>query len=191
MRILVACEFSGVVRAAFRQRGHDAWSCDLLAADDGDRHHIRGDVRQVLRDGWDAMIAFPPCTHLALSGARWFEAKAREQAEAIRFVEALWFAPIPSVSVENPRSVLSTRSALRRPSQVVHPWQFGHGEKKETWLWLRGLPLLRPTRIVEGRAPRVHHQPDSRDRWKRRSRTLPGLADAMAQQWGDYLEIFS
>ncbi len=182
MRVLVACEFSGVVRRAFRERGHDAWSCDLLAAEDGDPHHIQDDALHHL-DGWDLMIAHPPCTHLAVSGARWFKDKRREQAEALEFVRWLMVkAPVDRICVENPVSVISTR--IRKPDQVIQPWQHGHGEVKATCLWLKNLPKLVPTNIVEGRKPRVHHASPGPDRWKERSRTLKGIADAMAQQWG-------
>lgn len=181
LRVLVACEFSGVVRDAFRARGHDAWSCDLLPSE-RPGPHVVGDVRELLGDGWDLMIAHPPCQHLAVSGARWFSRKGAEQAAALDFVQDLMAAPIPRIAVENPVSVIST--AIRRPSQVVQPWQFGHGETKATCLWLSGLPKLVPTRIVEGRAARVHRMPPSPDRWRERSRTYSGIAEAMAVQWG-------
>ena len=181
MRVLVACEFSGVVRDAFRAAGHDAWSCDLLP---GERPgpHIRGDVLDVLDWGWQLMVAHPPCTHLAVSGARWFKQKQNEQGEALTFVRTLMAAPIPRIAVENPVSVISSR--IRKPDQIVQPWWFGHGEVKATCLWLQGLPPLTPTRVVDGRTPRVHHMPPSPDRWRERSRTLPGVAAAMAAQWG-------
>jgi len=181
---LVACEFSGAVRRAFRERGHDAWSCDLLPADDGSGHHIQGDVLDVLGDEWDVMIAFPPCTHLAVSGARWFPAKradGRQQA-AIDFFMALANAGIPRIAIENPVSIMST--AWRKPDQIIQPWQFGHGETKATCLWLNGLPMLRATDVVDGREARVHRLPPSADRWKLRSATYPGVAQAMAEQWG-------
>ena len=181
MRVLVACEFSGVVRDAFAALGHDAWSCDVLPTERPGQH-IAGDVLGVLNDGWDLMIAHPPCTHLAVSGARWFKHKTREQAEALDFVRTLLAAPIPRIALENPVSVISSR--IRKPDQIVQPWQFGHGETKATCLWLKNLPLLTPTRIVAGRAPRVHHASPGPNRWKERSRTLPGLAAAMATQWG-------
>ena len=183
MRVLVACEFSGVVREAFRSRGHDAWSCDLLPAEDGSRHHIEGDVSGVLRDGWDLMIAHPPCTHLAVSGARWFGEKQTEQAEALAFVRLLMTAPIPRIAIENPVSIISSR--IREPDQIIQPWQFGHGETKATCLWLKNLPKLVPTDVVEGRHARVHLMPPSPDRWKERSRTMTGIAEAMAGQWGN------
>ncbi len=181
VKVLVACEFSGIVRDAFRATGHDAWSCDLLPTE-APGPHICGDVRAVLGDGWDLMIAHPPCTHLAVSGARWFKDKQREQAEALAFVAELLAAPIARIAVENPISIIS--SQIRKPDQIVQPWQYGHGETKATCLWLKGLPLLRPTQVVAGRAARVHRLPPSRDRWKLRSVTFRGIADAMADQWG-------
>lgn len=181
MRVLVACEFSGTVRDAFRALGHDAWSCDLLQTD-VDGPHIMGDVREVLGDGWDLMVAHPPCTHLAVSGARWFRDKAQEQADALEFVRVLMSAPIPRIAIENPVSVISSR--IRKPDQVIQPWMFGHGETKATCLWLKGLPKLVPTKMVEGREQRVHRLPPGPDRWKLRSVTFKGIAEAMASQWG-------
>ena len=183
MRVLVACEFSGVVREAFRARGHDAWSCDLLPAEDGSRHHFQDDVLNVLAGDqpWSLMIAHPPCTHLSVSGARWFNEKQTEQAEALEFVRLLLAAPIQHIALENPVSVISSK--IREPDQIVQPWMFGHGETKATCLWLKSLPKLEPTNIVEGRNPRVHFASPGPDRWKERSRTLPGLAAAMAEQW--------
>ena len=182
MKVLVACEFSGVVREAFRARGHDAWSCDLLPAEDGSRHHCQCDVVTVLDDNWDLMIAHPPCTHLAVSGARWFAEKQAEQADALDLVRRLMMAPIERIAIENPISVISSR--IRVPEQVIQPWQFGHGEVKATCLWLKNLPKLVPTDVVAGRHARVHLMPPGPDRWKERSRTLPGIAAAMADQWG-------
>lgn len=184
-RILVACEFSGTVRDAFRAAGHDAWSCDLLPSDADPTWHIQGDVRLVLHWDWDLMVCHPPCTHLAVSGARWFAAKQREQEEALAFVRALLDAPIQRIALENPVLVISTK--VRRPDQVIQPWQFGHGETKATCLWLKNLPPLVPTDIVDGRFPRVHKTPPSKDRWKLRSLTYPGIAAAMANQWGSLL----
>ena len=181
MRVLVACEFSGVVRNEFTKRGHDAWSCDLLETDSPGQH-VKADVRLVLEDGWDLMIAHPPCTHLAVSGARWFKDKQEEQKEALDFVRTLLDAPIEKIALENPVSIISTR--IRKADQYIQPWQFGHGEVKKTALWLKGLPKLEPTDIVEGRTPRVHHEPPSPDRWKKRSITYQGIAEAMAKQWG-------
>ena len=180
MRVLVACEFSGIVRDAFIARGHEAVSCDLLPSERPGPHY-RGDVRIVLNGGWDLMIAHPPCTHLAVSGARWFKEKKIEQLVALDFVHALLNAPIPRIALENPVSVISTR--IRKPDQIIQPWQFGHGETKATCLWLKGLPKLQPTNIVDGRAARVHRASPGPDRWKERSRTLPGIAAAMAEQW--------
>ena len=185
MRVLIACEFSGVVRRAFRARGVDAWSCDLLPADDASPYHIQGDVRNVLADGWDLMIAHPPCTHLAVSGARWFKDKQAEQTEALRFVQVLMEAPIERTAIENPVSIISSR--IRKPDQIIQPWQFGHGETKATCLWLENLPPLRPTNVVSGREARIHKLPPSADRWKLRSVTYAGIADAMADQWGAVL----
>lgn len=181
MRVLVACEFSGVVRRAFTDRGHEAWSCDLLPADDLSPSHFVGDVRALLKDEWDLMIAHPPCTHLAVSGARWFKDKREEQEEALAFVRTLLEAPIPRIALENPVSVISSR--IRKPDQIIQPWQFGHGETKKTCLWLKNLPKLRPTNIVEGREARVHRMPPGPDRWKKRSITYQGVAEAMADQW--------
>ncbi len=182
MRVLVACEFSGAVRDAFRARGHDAWSCDLLPCEGDPAWHLRGDVCGIIGDGWDMMIAHPPCTHLAVSGSRWFKDKRVEQGEALGFVSHLLAAEIPMIALENPISVISSR--IRKPDQIVQPWMFGHGETKATCLWLKGLPKLVPTDVVEGREPRVHHASPGPDRWKERSRTLPGVASAMAEQWG-------
>lgn len=181
MKVLVACEFSGVVRDAFLSRGHDAVSCDLLPCE-LPGPHLQMDVRRVLGWGWDLVIAHPPCTHLAVSGARWFAAKREAQVEALDFVRVLLSARSSRVALENPVSVISSR--IRRPDQVIQPWQFGHGETKATCLWLRGLPKLRPTDVVEGRVARVHRLPPGPDRWKERSRTFPGIAAAMADQWG-------
>ena len=181
MRVLVACEFSGAVREAFRARGHDAWSCDLLPTEVPGQH-IVGDVLEVLGDGWDLMVAHPPCTHLAVSGARWWKDKAQEQADALEFVRALMAAPIDRIAIENPISKIS--SAIRKPDQIVQPWQYGHGETKATCLWLKGLPKLQPMDVVEGREPKVHHMAPGPNRWRERSRTYAGIAKAMAQQWG-------
>lgn len=182
MRVLVACEFSGVVRDAFRARGHEAWSCDLLPSEVDNRFHFQEDVRQVIYRGWDLMIAHPPCTHLAVSGARWFKDKRNEQMAALVFVNDLLNAPISMIALENPISIIS--SQIRKPDQIIQPWQFGHGETKATCLWLKGLPKLKPTSVVEGREARVHRMPPGPDRWKERSRTFQGIADAMADQWG-------
>ena len=156
-------------------------SCDLLPTERPGPPHYHGDVRDVLGDGWDLMIAHPPCTHLAVSGARWFKDKQQEQAEALDFVRLLLGAQIACIALENPVSVISSR--VRKPDQVIQPWQFGHGETKATCLWLKNLPKLRPTNIVEGRVARVHLMPPSLDRWRERSRTYEGIAAAMAEQW--------
>lgn len=182
MKILVACEFSGTVRRAFRDAGHDAWSCDLLPAEDCSQYHIQGDVIPVLCHGWDLMIAHPPCTHLAVSGSRWFKEKQAEQSQALDFVRTLMDAQIDRIAIENPISVISSR--IRKPDQIIQPWMFGHGETKATCLWLKNLPKLIPTNIVEGRADRIHRMPPGPDRWKERSRTFSGIAHAMAMQWG-------
>lgn len=188
MRVLIACEMSGVVRRAFRARGHDAWSCDLLPAMDGSEFHIQGDALQVLRQEWDLLIAHPPCTYLTVAGARWFKGREREQVEAVSFAEALWNANIPRIALENPIGVLSTKSRLRKPTQIIQPWMFGHGETKATCLWLKGLPPLQPSKIVDGRSPRVHFESpgivNGLTRQQRRSLTYQGIADAMASQWG-------
>ena len=181
MKVLIACEYSGRVRDAFLALGHDAMSCDLLPTDVEGPHHM-GDVTELLHMGWDLMIAHPPCTHLAVSGSRWFKDKVKEQAEALVFVQTLMDAPIPKIAIENPVSVISSR--IRKPDQIIQPWQFGHGETKATCLWLKGLPKLTPTNVVEGREARVHRMPPGPDRWKERSRTYSGVAEAMAAQWG-------
>lgn len=184
LRVLIACEFSGIVREAFRRRGHDAVSCDLLPAEDGSRFHLVEDaVKLAYRGQWDLMIAFPPCTHLAVSGARWFKDKKQEQAESLEFVQLLLDVPVERVALENPIGIISSR--IRRPDQIIQPWQFGHGEVKAICLWLKNLPKLVPTNVVEGRKARVHREPPSPERWKNRSRTLLGVADAMATQWGE------
>ncbi len=205
MRVLVACEFSGVVRNAFRARGHDAWSCDLLPAEDGSEFHFQKHVRVPLSAwDWDLMIAHPPCTHLAVSGARWFKDKQAEQAEALSFVRDLMAESIPRICIENPISIISSR--IRKPDQIIQPWMFGHPEFKATCMWLKNLPKLTatnnlkpPTKPVRGLVgsdefesrmkewrnwSRVHHASPGPDRWKERSRTLQGIADAMADQWG-------
>mgnify|MGYP007071626104 CR=1 FL=1 len=184
MKILIACEFSGIVRDAFTAKGHDAWSCDLLPTE-RQGNHYQCDIREVLDMGWDMMIAHPPCTHLAVSGARHFSKKVQQQADALDFVRLLMGADIPLIAIENPISVISTK--IRKPDQIIQPWMFGHGETKATCLWLKGLPKLEPTNIVSGRDARVHKLPPSQNRWKERSRTYHGIADAMAEQWGDLL----
>lgn len=183
MKVLIACEYSGTVRDAFLRAGHDAMSCDLLPTDSPGPHY-KGDVLNIINDGWDLMIAHPPCTHLAVSGARHFAAKKSSgvQEEALDFVKVLLNAPINRIALENPISIIS--SHIRKPDQIIQPWQFGHGETKATCLWLKGLPLLKPTEIVDGREARVHRMPPGPDRWKKRSKTFKGIAEAMANQWG-------
>ena len=204
----MACEYSGAVREAFRAAGHDAYSCDLLEAEDGSPFHIQGDALIVAEFGmqakgeywakpWDLMIAHPPCTHLAVSGAAWFEKKraSGEQQAAIEFFLMLARAPIPRIAIENPVCIMST--VWRKPDQIIHPWQFGHPEQKTTCLWLKGLPHLVPTRVVyeemmalpKNERERIHYMPPSEDRWKERSRTFEGIAEAMAEQWADYSDL--
>jgi len=203
MKVLIACEFSGIVRDAFKAKDHDAWSCDLLPTEKPG-NHIQGDVLAILRDGWDLMIAHPPCTHLAVSGARWFKDKKQEQAEALSFVLHLLCAPIEQIALENPISIISTR--IRKPDQIIQPYWFGDSVQKATCLWLKNLPLLQPTKIVDrgliyvdphgNKHGGVHTMrglkaysplmllPRNEERWKIRSRTFQGIADAMADQWG-------
>lgn len=184
MKVLIACEFSGIVRDAFAARGHDAWSCDLLPSERPGKHIINDAIANIKWSGisWDLLIAHPPCTHLAVSGARWFKNKHKEQAEALQFVRFFFNLPIQKICIENPISIIS--SYIRKPDQIIQPWMFGHGETKATCLWLKGLPLLKPTNVVSGREHRVHRMPPGPDRWKERSRTFPGIAKAMAEQWG-------
>ncbi len=182
MRVLVACEYSAVVRDAFRARGHDAWSCDIIPTEGDPAWHLNGDVKCALAGQWDLMVAFPPCTHLAASGARWWKAKADFQRQAISFVTMLAGAAISRICIENPVGKLST--TWRKPDQIIQPWQFGHGETKATCLWLKNLPKLVPTDVVEGREARIHKMSPGPDRWKERSRTYRGIAEAMADQWG-------
>jgi hypothetical protein len=186
MRVLVACEFSGTVRRAFRALGHDAWSCDLLPAEDGSEFHFQHDAIHVSKymGPWQLMIAHPPCKDLAVSGARHFAAKKADgrQDAALAFVQALMDAPIARIAIENPISIISSR--IRKPDQIIQPWQFGHGETKATCLWLKNLPKLVPTNIVEGREARIHKMPPGPNRWKERSRTFEGIAQAFAYQWG-------
>jgi len=186
-RVLVACEFSGIVRDAFAERGHFAVSCDLLPSERPGLH-FEGNILDALRDtrGWDLMIAHPPCTYLAVSGARWMASRPHETETALIFVRMLLNAPVARIALENPISIISSR--IRKPDQIIQPWMFGHGETKATCLWLKNLPKLVPTDIVDGREARVHRMPPGPDRWKERSRTLPGIAAAMAEQWGALLE---
>jgi len=199
VRVLVACEFSGIVRDAFIARGHDAWSCDLLPSERLGPHIQQDAIVAAYggKDGrvpvadwvprdtlqWDLMIAHPPCTHLAVSGARWFKKKQEEQRAALQFVYALMHAPIPRILIENPISIISSR--IRKPDQIIQPWQFGHGETKATCLWLKNLPKLVPTNIVDGREARIHQMAPGPNRAKDRSRTYQGIADAMADQWNN------
>jgi len=182
MKVLIACEYSGRVRDAFAVLGHDTWSCDLLETESPGQHY-QGDVRDMLLQNWDLMIAHPPCTHLAVSGSRWFKDKLPEQVESLDFVRMLMAADIPRIAIENPISIISSK--IRKPDQIIQPWQHGHGETKATCLWLKGLPKLTPTNVVEGREAIVHRMPPGPDRWKNRSRTYQGIADAMASQWGN------
>lgn len=188
MRVLVACEYSATVRDAFIRTGHDAMSCDLLPTEVPGPHH-QGCVEDVLTDGWNLMIAHPPCTHLAISGCRWFAEKFADGRvdAALNFVRLLMNAPIDRWCIENPVSLIS--SHIRKPDQIIQPWEYGHGETKATCLWLQNLPRLKPTNCVEGREERVHKMPPSPDRWKERSRTFPGIAQAMADQWGNSLPV--
>lgn len=181
MNVLIACEFSGIVREAFKRQGHNAVSCDLLETEIPGKH-IQDDVLNHLDENWDLMLAHPPCRYLAVSGARWFRDRQREQKEALNFVRSLMNAPIPKICIENPVSVISTR--IRKPDQIIQPFMFGHGETKKTCLWLKNLPNLLSTNIVEGRKGRVWYESPGKDRWKRRSRTYTGIAEAMAEQWG-------
>ena len=185
MKILVACEESQAVCIEFRKRGHEAYSCDILPPSGGHPEwHIQDDVLNHLEDGWDMMIAFPPCTHLAVSGARWFAEKRKDgrQQKAIEFFMKLANAPIEKIAIENPISIMST--VWRKPDQIIQPWMFGHGETKATCLWLKNLPLLKPTNIVDGCEQRIWKMPPSKNRSKLRSKTYPGIAKAMAEQWG-------
>lgn len=183
MKILVACEESQIVTMAFRSNGHEAWSCDLIPCSGGHPEwHIQDDVLNIMHSDWDMILAFPPCTHLASSGARWFKKKqdGRQQA-AIEFFMAFLNADCPRIAVENPIGIMSTR--FRKPDQIIQPWMFGHGETKATCLWLEGLPRLQPTNVVQGRKQRIWKMPPSPERAMLRSRTYPGIAQAMADQW--------
>lgn len=192
MNVLVGCESSGAVRRAFRLRGHDAWSCDLLPADDGDAHHIVGDVREAIRSRrWGLGIFHPPCTRLTNSGVRWLHERDlwAELDEGVELFRACLDADIPAVAVENPIPHGYALSRIgRKYDQIIQPWQFGHGETKATCLWLRGLPRLTPTHIVDGREARIHKLPPSADRWKLRSETYQGVAEAMAEQWAGWTD---
>lgn len=199
-RVLIACEFSGIVRRAFAAQGHDAWSCDLLPADDRSNKHIVGDVRAILGGGWDLlMVAHPPCTRLCNSGVRWLHTpppgKTRDEMwaeldDGAALFSACWNAPVPRIAVENP--VMHKHAKARivgyvEFAQSIQPYEFGHPETKRTCLWLKNLPPLTPTEIVAGREARVHRMPPGPDRWRERSRFFPGIAQAMASQWGPLL----
>lgn len=196
MRVLVACEYSGTVRNAFLARNHDAWSCDLLPAEDQSNRHIQGDARNILGDNWDLLIAHPPCTRLCNSGVRWLsvpppgKTQAEMQEELLAGADlfsAFWNAPIAHVAVENPVMHKHAKALIRnysKPAQSVQPWQYGHGECKRTCFWLRNLPPLSPTNFVSGREQRVARMSPGPDRWKERSRFYRGIAEAMAEQWG-------
>jgi hypothetical protein len=181
MRVLVACEFSGRVRDAFAAQGHDAWSCDLIQSETSGQH-LFGNVLRYLDDGWDLLIAFPPCTHLSSSGASHWGRKRQLQLGAIDFFLALFSAPISRIAVENPVGIMST--VFCKPDQIIQPWEYGPGESKATCLWLKNLPKLRPTNVVEACVPTVMAHSPSAHRAADRSRTYPGIAAAMAQQWG-------
>lgn len=187
MKVLIACEYSGRVRDAFLRRGHDAMSCDLLPTE-SPGPHFQEDVLDVLDLGWDLMIAHPPCTYLAVSGARWWGERQMAQEVALMFVEQLMNAPIPHIAIENPIGLISTR--IRKPDQIIQPWQFGHEETKSTCLWLKGLPLLKPTQVMETRTRNLTPSGQNKigprpDRWKLRSLTYEGIAEAMAAQWSE------
>lgn len=185
MKILVACEESQVVTRSFRNRGHEAYSCDIVqTSGDNPEWHLQQDVTPLLRQQWDMIIAFPPCDHLAVSGARWFGEKRKDGRQQRGIVFFMQFTKLacPRVAIENPIGIMS--SLYRKPDQIIQPWQFGHGETKATCLWLKGLPPLIPTNIVDGREARVHRMPPSADRARLRSRTYVGVAEAMAEQWG-------
>ena len=201
MKVLVACEYSGVVRNAFLDQGHDAWSCDLLPSEDGSNHHIQGDARDHLNDGWDILIvAHPPCTRLCNSGVRWLTTAPKGKTlaqmwddldEGAALFSDFWNADIKHIAIENPVMHKHAKERIinyQDFAQSVQPWQFGHGETKRTCLWLKNLPNLTPTDIVDGREARVHRLPPGPDRWKERSRFYPGIAAAMADQWGEYAD---
>jgi hypothetical protein len=185
MKVLIACEFSGIVREAFSDRGHFALSCDLLPTSIPGKHY-QGNVLDIINDGWDLMIAHPPCTYLCVSGARWFKDRMPLQEEALQFVQTLMDAPIPRIAIENPIGVISTK--IRKPDQIIQPWMFGHGETKATCLWLKNLPKLVPENIVDGRLKRIHNMSPSKNRSKNRSITYTGIAEAMGNQWGNFDE---
>lgn len=197
MRVLVACEYSGKVREAFRKLGHDAWSCDLLPSDDNSPYHYTGDVFDIIDQGWDLMIAHPPCTYLTNAGVSWLykkEGRWEQMRDGAEFFKKLLDAPIPKIAVENPiMHKYAVEIIGRRQDQVIQPWMFGHMEQKATCLWLKGLPLIVPTNNVKEAMlklgpkvrQRLHYLPPSKDRWKIRSETYQGIADAFAAQWGN------
>lgn len=188
MRVIVACEFSGKVRDAFIRLGHDAISCDLLPSESNLGPHIQGDILDVDLSVFDLLIAHPPCTYLCASGARWWAGRIREQREAIRFAVELWSAPVLKKAIENPIGILS-KTVMRKPTQIIQPWMFGHPEVKATCLWLTNLPKLYATSYAQGIwKESIHRMPPSENRSKERSRTFQGIADAMAEQWGDHLD---
>tara|TARA_R110002020_G_scaffold449135_1_gene662123 strand:- start:89 stop:637 length:549 start_codon:yes stop_codon:yes gene_type:complete len=181
MNVLVGCEFSGIVRDEFRNLGHKAISCDLLPSEKSNTWHIQKDIKEIDFSKFDLAIFFPPCTHLCSSGARWFKDKKIEQKEALEFIKFLMNLPIPKIAIENPIGVISTK--IRKPNQIIQPYEYGHGETKATCLWLKNLPKLKPTNIVKGREQRIWKTPPGKNRWKIRSRTYLGIAKAMASQW--------
>lgn len=199
LKVLIGCETSGVVRRAFAARGHDVWSCDILPAEDGSNRHIRCDIRDVLGDGWDLLaVMHPPCTRLCNSGVRWLSAPPpgrtladmrAELEEGAALFSACWNAPIERIAIENPVMHKHAKALIvnyQKPAQSIQPWQFGHGETKRTCFWLKNLPPLVPTNIVEGRQARVHRMAPSPDRWRERSRFFAGVGEAMADQWGSH-----
>ena len=185
MKIIIGCEYSQLVTKAFRKYGHEAYSCDLLLGEINSTWHIQTDILTILNDNWDMGIFFPPCTHLCMSGARWFKSKKLDnrQKEGINFFMEFTKVKIKRVCIENPIGIMS--SVYRKPDQIIQPWMFGHGETKATCLWLKNLPKLVPTNIVDGRENRIHQMPPSINRGKERSRTYTGIAEAMAEQWGN------
>ncbi len=189
MKVLIGCEFSGVVRDAFRELDHDAYSCDIIDDETDSKYHIKDDILNVIpREKWDIGIFFPPCTYLCVSGRRWFAQRKKEQADALDFIRQLMNCDIPSIAIENPIGVISSK--IRKPDQIIQPWQFGHGEQKSTCLWLKNLPKLKPTNIVSGREKRIKNMSPGPNRSRERSRTYMGIAKAMAEQWtADYTSL--
>lgn len=189
MKVLIACEFSGTVRDEFKRLGHDAWSCDILPTDKPGQH-IQKDVLEILDNNWDLMIAHPPCTYLCNSGVRWLhtdKSRHSKMVDGATFFKKLMECNIPKIAIENPIMHKYAKEIIgKNQDQVIQPWMFGHGETKATCLWLKNLPLLKPTKIVEERIGRIHNLPPSKDRWKLRSMTYQGIAEAMANQWGKH-----